>query len=78
MCSSTEVYIAVNYHSLQSFIPWETQCFGPVLVCSYGKSTSSTASEKWRQSLSGRLAIAAFIAVTIRVCMNYQAFTSGV
>ena len=28
--SSTEVYIAVNYHSLQSFIPWETQCFGPV------------------------------------------------
>ena len=30
--SSTEVYIAVNYHSLQSFIPWETQCFGPVMV----------------------------------------------
>ena len=28
--SSTEVYIAVNYHSLQSFIPWETQWFGPV------------------------------------------------
>ena len=30
--SSTEVYIAVNYHSLQSFIPWETQCFGPVII----------------------------------------------
>ena len=30
--SSTEVYIAVNYHSLQSFIPWETQCFGPVNI----------------------------------------------
>ena len=30
--SSTEVYIAVNYHSLHSFIPWETQCFGPVVV----------------------------------------------
>ena len=30
--SSTEVYIAVNYHSLQSFIPWETQCFGPVIA----------------------------------------------
>ena len=23
--SYTEVYIAVNYHSLQSFIPWETR-----------------------------------------------------